>query len=384
MTPTPKAMDSPAEPVVWTMLCSRMVASRTPNFDRSRNSVIEITATGIDALTVSPTFRTRYSDEAPKMMPRIVPTSDRTYRHFRESRIGGDIGPMGERSLFHGGLAYSRNRISDWLLQQNQETPEQRDGLAHGKMVMTAGKPSHGANIRQAGSQQSGTGRRNDLAFLSVNEVHGSMQVAQRHYVVHARAVPSALIQARDVLVELPDPPIIILADGVAAHVPQGGGGCGFDRPQQEPLQDRLRIGIALLWSPVLIEATYRIIFRPKPGIHNYGAGEILWLPRAGVQQDTSTEAVTDGGASLDPQRFDETGDFLFEYRVGIVRAIFTVAHATEVRDDDAIVLCQPGSHEIPPVCVGKEPMQQQKGGCAGRSRPLQVVHADARHRCMS
>src|SRR5215212_4020211 len=35
--------------------------------------VIEITATGIDALTVSPTLSTRYNDEAPKMTPRIVP-----------------------------------------------------------------------------------------------------------------------------------------------------------------------------------------------------------------------------------------------------------------------------------------------------------------------
>nr|WP_263975348.1 hypothetical protein [Leptolyngbya sp. 7M] len=59
VTPTPKAIDSPAEPVVWTMLCSSMVASRAPIFDRSRNSVIEMTATGIEADTVSPTFRTR-------------------------------------------------------------------------------------------------------------------------------------------------------------------------------------------------------------------------------------------------------------------------------------------------------------------------------------
>ena len=30
VTPTPKAIDSPAEPVVWTMLFSRIVARRTP------------------------------------------------------------------------------------------------------------------------------------------------------------------------------------------------------------------------------------------------------------------------------------------------------------------------------------------------------------------
>ena len=42
------------------MLFSRIVASRMPNtFDASRNKVSEITATGIDALTVRPTFNTR-------------------------------------------------------------------------------------------------------------------------------------------------------------------------------------------------------------------------------------------------------------------------------------------------------------------------------------
>ena len=59
VTPTPKAIDSPALPVVCTMLCSRMLPSRILNFDSRRNSVIEITATGIEALTVRPTFSTR-------------------------------------------------------------------------------------------------------------------------------------------------------------------------------------------------------------------------------------------------------------------------------------------------------------------------------------
>ena len=59
VTPTPKAIDSPAEPAVWTMLFSRIVASRSPNFERSRKRVMEMTATGIEALTVRPTFRTR-------------------------------------------------------------------------------------------------------------------------------------------------------------------------------------------------------------------------------------------------------------------------------------------------------------------------------------
>ena len=60
VTPTPKAMDSPAEPAVCAMLFSRIVASRKPSsLDPSRNNVREMTATGIEALTVSPTFKTR-------------------------------------------------------------------------------------------------------------------------------------------------------------------------------------------------------------------------------------------------------------------------------------------------------------------------------------
>ena len=60
VTPTPKAIDSPAEPAVCTMLFSRIVARRKPNTRvKRRNSVIERTATGIDAETVMPTFSTR-------------------------------------------------------------------------------------------------------------------------------------------------------------------------------------------------------------------------------------------------------------------------------------------------------------------------------------
>ena len=74
VTPTPNAIDSPADPAVCTILFSRIVASFMPSLLSMRNSVIEITATGIDALTVSPTLSTRYSDDAPKIIPRIVPT----------------------------------------------------------------------------------------------------------------------------------------------------------------------------------------------------------------------------------------------------------------------------------------------------------------------
>ena len=76
VTPTPKAIDSPAEPVVCTMLFSRIVARRKPAIrENKRNSVIDSTATGIEAETVMPTLSTRYSDEAPKMIPSTAPTS---------------------------------------------------------------------------------------------------------------------------------------------------------------------------------------------------------------------------------------------------------------------------------------------------------------------
>ncbi len=59
VTPTPKAIDSPADPAVCTMLFSRIEAFRRPIFERMRKMVIEMTATGIDAETVNPTLSTR-------------------------------------------------------------------------------------------------------------------------------------------------------------------------------------------------------------------------------------------------------------------------------------------------------------------------------------
>ena len=59
VTPRPKAILSPADPAVCTMLFSSMVASRSPIFESTRKSVMEMTATGMEALTVSPTLRTR-------------------------------------------------------------------------------------------------------------------------------------------------------------------------------------------------------------------------------------------------------------------------------------------------------------------------------------
>ena len=59
VTPTPKAIDSPAEPAVCTMLFSRIVVRRTPSTPNARNSVAANTATGIEAEVVRPILRTR-------------------------------------------------------------------------------------------------------------------------------------------------------------------------------------------------------------------------------------------------------------------------------------------------------------------------------------
>jgi hypothetical protein len=120
VTPNPNAIDSPADPAVCVMLFSRMVESRPPTFAQPRNIAREMTATGIDALTVSPTFKTRYSDDAPKITPRIAPvTTARTVnsrietsagmkgsklRGFMDSKWSGTVGPS-EAGSKRGGAA---------------------------------------------------------------------------------------------------------------------------------------------------------------------------------------------------------------------------------------------------------------------------------------
>ena len=66
----PAARDSPAEPIVWTMLLSRMESLRMMILI----TVIEITAAGMDADTVSPTLRPRYAFAAPKTTARTMPS----------------------------------------------------------------------------------------------------------------------------------------------------------------------------------------------------------------------------------------------------------------------------------------------------------------------
>ena len=65
---TPAATDSPAEPVVCTMLFSRIV-----DRPKARRMLMERTEIGIEAETVSPARRPTYTETAPKRMPNSAP-----------------------------------------------------------------------------------------------------------------------------------------------------------------------------------------------------------------------------------------------------------------------------------------------------------------------
>ena len=65
---TPAATDSPAEPVVCTMLFSRIV-----DLPNARRMEIDSTEMGIDAETVSPARNPTYTETAPNSAPKIAP-----------------------------------------------------------------------------------------------------------------------------------------------------------------------------------------------------------------------------------------------------------------------------------------------------------------------
>src|SRR5688572_9626708 len=65
---TPPATDTPADPIVWTMLFSRMV--EPPSRFRTE---IDSTAIGIEAATVRPARSPRYTVEAPNRTPNNTP-----------------------------------------------------------------------------------------------------------------------------------------------------------------------------------------------------------------------------------------------------------------------------------------------------------------------
>src|SRR5229473_1525229 len=84
------------------MLFSSIVAFLKPIFESARNSVIEITATGIEALTVKPVFKTRYSDEAPNTIPSSVPMISGSGVNSRKRTFAGMYGRKLARNGFAG------------------------------------------------------------------------------------------------------------------------------------------------------------------------------------------------------------------------------------------------------------------------------------------
>jgi len=77
---TPAASDSPAEPVVCTMLFSRIV-----DFPNARRMEIESTEMGMEAETVRPARSPTYTDTAPNKTPKIAPR--KTARKLNSVRL---------------------------------------------------------------------------------------------------------------------------------------------------------------------------------------------------------------------------------------------------------------------------------------------------------
>ncbi len=77
---TPAATDSPAEPVVCTILFSRI--EDLPN---ARRMEIDSTEIGIEAETVSPARSPTYTDTAPNSTPKIAPKM--TARQLNSVRV---------------------------------------------------------------------------------------------------------------------------------------------------------------------------------------------------------------------------------------------------------------------------------------------------------
>src|SRR5262249_35496527 len=84
---TPAATDSPAEPMVWTMLFSRIVD--LPSF---LNTAIDKTAMGTEAETVRPARNARYTVAAPKMIPNTDPSTTALSENSAISCSGGMYG----------------------------------------------------------------------------------------------------------------------------------------------------------------------------------------------------------------------------------------------------------------------------------------------------
>src|SRR2546427_6611661 len=79
---TPAATESLADPVVWTMLFSRIDVR-----PRARKIVIESTAMGMEELTVSPILSARYTLEALKINPSTTRSEEHTSELQSQSNL---------------------------------------------------------------------------------------------------------------------------------------------------------------------------------------------------------------------------------------------------------------------------------------------------------
>src|SRR3954469_18036289 len=103
---TPPATDSPAEPIVWTMLFSRIV--EPPSFFSTE---IASTAIGIEALTVSPARRPRYTVDAPNSSPNSTPMTMALSVNSAGDWVAGTYGSKADDRV---GLAGGRTLVAIW------------------------------------------------------------------------------------------------------------------------------------------------------------------------------------------------------------------------------------------------------------------------------
>ena len=100
----PAARLSPAEPTVWTMLLSRIV----PRFSRVRRTSRDMTAAGIDAEMVIPTFKPTKAlaaaSNAPMKMPSTIARKENSRIMIlsrRSNRRWPDCGPHQRRRHYN-------------------------------------------------------------------------------------------------------------------------------------------------------------------------------------------------------------------------------------------------------------------------------------------
>src|SRR5688500_11831908 len=121
---TPPASDSPAEPIVWTMLFSRIVDP--PSFLRTE---IARTAIGIDALTVKPARRPRYTVDAPKSSPKSAP---RMMALIVNSAGDWEAGTYGRNAPLSGGVCVTCAMARDGSIEPCESVEQAETGARSG------------------------------------------------------------------------------------------------------------------------------------------------------------------------------------------------------------------------------------------------------------